>query len=97
MPDRPAIRQQLIQFLEEDTNAPPSDLGDAVNLRADLGLDSVDFVGIIMRIEGHYRIRLTPAELERVVTTGTLLALLKEKTAGGAAPRAPPPAPPAAA
>ena len=94
MPDRQSIRQQLTQFLEEDTNAPQSDLGDAVNLRADLGLDSVDFVGIIMRIESHYRIRLTHAELETVVTVGNLLDLLEAKIAEAASA---PPAPPAAA
>ena len=97
MPDRQSIRQQLTQFLEEDTNAPHSDLGDAVNLRADLGLDSVDFVGIIMRIEGHYRVRLTHAELETVVTVGNLLDLLEAKIAETANAPAAPPAPPAAA
>src|SRR5438105_6701529 len=97
MPDRQSIRQQLTQFLEEDTNAPQSDLSDAVNLRADLGLDSVDFVGIIMRIESHYRIRLTHAELETVATIGNLLDLLEVKIAEAATAPAAPPAPPAAA
>ena len=38
-----------------------------------------------MRIEGHYRVRLTHAELEQVATVGNLLDLIVLKQAENAA------------
>ena len=40
---------------------------------------SVDLVGIIMRIEGHYHIRLSHAELEKVVQVKDLIDLIESK------------------
>lgn len=80
MIQRDHVRQTLLQFLREDTSADVNDLTDDTLLRDGLGLDSVDFVGLIMRIEGHYRIRLTHTELETVNTAGDLLNLVQSKT-----------------
>jgi acyl carrier protein len=79
MPDRSSIRDTLLRFLEEDTSAPVSAIDDSTDLRGGLNLDSVDFVGLVMRIEGHYRIRLSREELEALVTVGDLLTLVEAK------------------
>ena len=80
MTDRASIRATLIQFLREDTAATLDDnLDDSKGLRDELGLDSVDFVGVIMRIEGHYRIRLSREELDKVATIGDVLTLVQSK------------------
>ena len=47
-----------------------------------LGLDSVDVVGLVMRVERHFRIRLAMEELLEVKTVGDLLDLIHSKTAG---------------
>ena len=89
MTDRQEIQRKLVEFLESDSEVRLEHLDDSLSLREGLGLDSVDLVGIIMRIEGHYRIRLTHGELERVTTVGDLLDLIQAKIAGAAANPAP--------
>jgi acyl carrier protein len=84
--DRTGIMQKLVEFLESDTDVNVEQLDESVSLREGLGLDSVDLVGIIMRIEGHYHIRLTHAELENVATVANLLDLIQAKVAAGGAP-----------
>lgn len=79
MPDRDAIRQTLVELIENDLGECPHDVGDGVNLREGLGLDSVDIVGIVMQIEGRFRIRLSHPELEKVTRVGELLDLIVAK------------------
>jgi acyl carrier protein len=81
MDNRQEIAKRLIEFLETDSDLRVENLDDSLSLREGLGLDSVDLVGIIMRIEGYYRVRLSHAELEQVVTVGTLLDLIQAKIA----------------
>lgn len=85
MTDRQAIMSKLVEFLEADTELRIENLEESLSMREGLGLDSVDLVGIIMRIEGHYRIRLSHAELETVATVGNLLDLIQAKIAEAAA------------
>jgi acyl carrier protein len=84
MTERHDIWNKLIEFLESDTDVRIEDINDSLPLREGLGLDSVDLVGIIMRIEGHYRIRMSQGDLERVTTVGALLDLIESKIAAGA-------------
>ena len=79
MTNRAEITEKLVEFLESDTEVRLDNLSDGLSLREGLGLDSVDLVGIIMRIEGHYRIRLSHAELEKIATVGNLLDLIEMK------------------
>ncbi|MBX7104932.1 MAG: acyl carrier protein [Gemmataceae bacterium] len=81
MCNRDHIRQTLIQFLKEDTPAPTEGLTDATSLRDGLGLDSVDFVGLVMRVEGHYHIRLSREDLESLDTLASLLDLIEARSA----------------
>lgn len=79
MADRASIRQTLLQFLKEDTGVETIDIGEMTSLTEGLAMDSVDFVGLIMRIEGHYRIRLSRPELEQLKVVGDLLNLIESK------------------
>lgn len=79
MPDRAFIRNTLIELLEADTGEKHSDLRDDVNLREDLGLDSVDVVSIVSQVERRFHIRLTHEELEKLVTVADVLNLLQTK------------------
>jgi acyl carrier protein len=76
---RAEIRQILIELLEADRGEKYPSLEDSVNLRENLGLDSVDVVSIVSQIERRFRIRLTHQELETLVTVGDLLNLLEGK------------------
>jgi acyl carrier protein len=58
---------------------------DEKDLRESLGLDSVDIVGLVMRIEREFRVRLSPEELGNVKVVGDLLDLMEAKLAAQAA------------
>lgn len=88
MTDRKAILQKLVEILESDTDVRLEQVDEGVSLREGLGLDSVDLVGIIMRIEGHYHIRLSQAELAELSTVATLLDLIEAKVQAGGTPEA---------
>jgi acyl carrier protein len=73
------IRATLKELLEEETGNKAPDLDQDTPLREGLGLDSLDLVGLIMKIEAHYEIRLHHAELEKVVTVNDLTSLIMRK------------------
>jgi acyl carrier protein len=79
MMDRESIRQSLLAYLEDDLGEAIPTLDDEVNIRAGLGLDSVDVVGLVMQVERQFRIRLATEELSEIVTVGDLLDLLQAK------------------
>ncbi|MCC6417601.1 MAG: acyl carrier protein [Gemmataceae bacterium] len=79
--DRQSIRRMLVELLEADTGETFADLDDAQDLRAELGLDSVDLVSIVSQVERRFRIRLAQQELEKLVTVGNVLDLLQNKLA----------------
>ena len=85
MTDRETIRRTLVELLEADTGERFADLDDGKNLREELGLDSVDVVSVVSQIERRFRIRLTPQELEQLVTVGDVLDLLEDKLTPSAA------------
>lgn len=79
MIDRAMVRETLVHMLQEDTTCDVAAITDESDLRGSLGLDSVDFVSLVMRMEGQYRIRFTRDELESLTTVGDLLALVESK------------------
>ena len=81
MMDRESIRQTLCEYVEDDMGEPVASMDDAVDIRVDLGLDSVDVVGLVMKVERHFRVRLASEELIQIVTIGDMLDLLVAKLA----------------
>jgi acyl carrier protein len=81
MQDRDNIRTTLIELMEADTGGNYGTLEDHMELRTELGLDSVDVVSIISQVERRMRIRLSQQELEMLVTVGDVLDLLQRKLA----------------
>lgn len=79
MMDREELRNVLVGLLEEEMGESYPLREDAVELREGLGLDSVDVVGLVMRVERHFRIRLTMEELMEVKLVGQLLDLIQSK------------------
>jgi acyl carrier protein len=59
---------ETFQYLEETTD-----------LREGLGLDSVDVVGLVMRVEHQFHIRLAMEEFMEVRRVGQLLDLVQVK------------------
>ena len=88
MPNREDLRTTLLTLLEDEMGESYPVLADDQNLRESLGLDSVDVVGLVMRIEREFRIRLAAEELAATRTVGELLDLMEAKIAAGPAPSA---------
>jgi acyl carrier protein len=86
MMDRESIRQTLAAYLEEDLGEPVASMDDAITIREGMGLDSVDVVGLVMKVERQFRVRLASEELTEIVTVGDMLDLLQAKLAEAAEP-----------
>jgi len=86
--DRAILSEALRDLYNEETGVSLDVLGEDVELIADLGLDSVDVVSLIMQVERQFRIRLTTAELNSVCTCGDLLDLVMLKLQQGSGFRA---------
>lgn len=80
-PDRPAILQRLADLLKAETERPTDDLSESTTIREGLGLDSVDLMSVVTRVEEAYRVRFTHQDLEAVVTVGDLVDLVVAKAA----------------
>jgi acyl carrier protein len=74
--NREDLRGTLLRLLEEEMGETYPPLGDEVELKAGLNLDSVDIVGLVIRVERELRVRLSMNDLEPVRTVGDLLDLL---------------------
>jgi acyl carrier protein len=77
--DRQAIWNTLAQLVEKEIDAPVPAIDKRARLCEGLGIDSVDLVRVAMRIEQHYRIRVSQRELTTARTVGDLLELVGRK------------------
>ena len=82
--DRETLRATLREMLEEEMGETYEAFDDTTDLREGLGLDSVDVVGLVMRVERHFRIRLAMEELMETRQLGQLLDLIQGKLAAPA-------------
>jgi acyl carrier protein len=80
--DRPGLLKNLTVMLETVTVEPIATVSDDTNLREELGLDSVDFMHLVMQIQGELDIELDPEELVPIKTVGNLLDLIESKLTG---------------
>jgi acyl carrier protein len=81
MSTRETLRTTLLSLLEEEMGESVQLPDDDEDLRESLGLDSVDVVGLVMRIERQFKIRLATEELATVKRVGDLLDLMEAKLA----------------
>lgn len=76
---REELRQTLKEILDGELNEVVPSIDDEVKLHLELGLDSMDMVSLVMRVEQQLRIRMTHEELVQIETVGELLDLILEK------------------
>jgi acyl carrier protein len=79
MSTRETLRTTLLNLLEEEMGESVQLPDDDQDLRESLGLDSVDLVGLVMRIEREFKVRLATEELAAVKRVGDLLDLMEVK------------------
>ncbi len=86
MSDRESLRAKLLALLEEEMGESYELPKDDQDLRETLGLDSVDLVGLVMRIEREFHVRLASEELGAVKRVGDLLDLMEAKLSAATQP-----------
>jgi acyl carrier protein len=79
--NREEMRSILLRLVEEEMGETYPSLDDGVALKDGLNLDSVDVVGLVMRVERELQVRLSTSELEQIRTVGDMLDLLLAKQA----------------
>ena len=75
--DREALRQTLLEMLEEEKWEKYERLDEASNLRTDLHLDSVDLVSLVLQIERKFNVDIDSKDLEHIVTVGDVLNFIE--------------------
>jgi acyl carrier protein len=79
--DRQQLRETLLDVLEQETWERPTNLADEVKIRDGLKLDSVDLLGVTLRVENQLGISLDARDFEKIVTVGDLLSAIEAKLA----------------
>jgi acyl carrier protein len=77
--EREQIRDVLKGILEDETGDPLDVLPDAMRVE-EFGFDSVDIVSLVMRLERHFRLHISHAELAEATTVGSLIDLVHAKS-----------------
>lgn len=80
---REELRASLQQILENEMDEKYPPLEDRLTLIEELGLNSMDMVSVVMRVEQKLRIRLAYEELSKLKTVGELLDLVQSKVPSG--------------
>jgi acyl carrier protein len=77
--DRSALRQALVELVEEEKGESYPGLEESTRLREELGLDSVDLVSLVMKIQDRFRVVLASEELTNIGSVGDLLDVMQSK------------------
>jgi len=79
MNSRAALLKELLAIIEDDLGTAPAGITEASNLRESLGMDSVDMITVISRVEQNYRIRMSHEELAKLETVSDILDMIAVK------------------
>ena len=65
---REEIEEKVKDFLIEDLEVEPENITPDAKLKDDLGIDSLDFVDIVVIVERNFGFKIKPEEMAGVVT-----------------------------
>jgi len=71
------INDEIIRMIEEAAQFPVSDR--KINLYKDLGLDSLSFIHLLLKIEDTYSITFDITEMESCLEVGRMIKLAEKK------------------
>lgn len=80
MRNRDRLLKELLAIIEDDLGVVPVGITEESNLREALGMDSVDMITVISRVEQNYRIRMSHEELAHLVTVSDILNMITAKS-----------------
>ena len=77
--DRKEIVEIINNFLIEDIEADPENISETASLKDDIGIDSLDFVDIVVIVERHFGFKINPEEMAGVTTLGQFYDYIEQK------------------
>jgi acyl carrier protein len=73
------IRKTVCRFLVDEIELDEDKLDDDARLKEDLGIDSLDFVDIVVICEREFGFKIKPEEMKNVKTLGQFYDYIGEK------------------
>ncbi|MDR1675464.1 MAG: phosphopantetheine-binding protein [Tannerella sp.] len=80
--ERKEIELQVRDFLVEEMEIEPETIFGEAKLKDDLGLDSLDFVDIVVIVEKRFGFKIRPEEMANVTTVSEFYDYIESKVNG---------------
>ena len=77
---RQELEQQITDFLVEDLEIDPKKITPKARLKEDIGIDSLDFVDIVVIVERKFGFKIKPEELTNVKLFSQFCDYIESKT-----------------
>jgi acyl carrier protein len=78
--ERKEIESKVNTFLIDEMEIEAGDIRDDARLREDIGLDSLDFVDIVVIVEKTFGFKIKPEEMSRVLTLKDFYGYIETRT-----------------
>lgn len=75
------MKEQLNNLLSEVTGLPLSALSDNASLTRDLGLDSLDLVDLVLKMEDQFHVSIPDEDYPKLQTVGAINQYIEQKLA----------------
>jgi len=92
-----AVAEKVRSALARELKRDPATITPEQALREDLGLNSLDAIELMFKVEEEFDLEIPDADLQRLRTVADLTSYLEERLGGAPTPAAPAPPRPAAA
>ena len=77
--ERKEIEEKVRNFLIEDLEIDEENIAPEAKLKDDLGIDSLDFVDIVVSVEKNFGFKINPGEMQGVVTLSQFCDYIESK------------------
>ena len=78
--DRIEIEEKVREFLIDDLEIEEETISDDARLKDDMGIDSLDFVDIVVIVEKKFGFKIKPEEMQGAVTLRQFCDYIESKT-----------------
>ena len=79
MMERKEIEEKVKAFLIEDLDIEEENIAPEAKLKDDLGIDSLDFVDIVVIVEKNFGFKIKPEEMQGIVTLSQFCDYIESK------------------
>ncbi|MCR5456324.1 MAG: acyl carrier protein [Bacteroidales bacterium] len=76
---RTEIEETVRQILVEELEIEPEKIVTNARMKEDVGIDSLDFVDIVVLVDKKFGVRLLPNDIKKIVTIGDFYSYIEQK------------------